>query len=393
MSQESAAPDARRSELMAWLQALAGTFGLHPETLRPASSDASFRRYFRLDAERSGTLIAMDAPPDREDSRPFVKVARLFGAAGVTTPQILAEDLPRGFLLLGDLGQTTYLQALEAGADAQPLMRDALDSLVRIQAATRAGALPPYDRARLLAELRLFPDWYVARHLRARLEQSEQQALDHVFEALIGCAMAQPPVYVHRDYHSRNLMHLGHGNPGVLDFQDAVLGPVGYDLVSLLRDAYIEWPEQQQIDWAVRYWEQARAAGVPVPADFAELWRTMEWVGLQRGLKVLGIFARLYHRDGKDRYLADLPRVMRQVRRVVERYAEFDSLRRLLDRLDALSPGPSPASGGGEKTCSPGASSASGGGEKTCSPGASSASEGGEKSAGAPSATGTGEKT
>jgi hypothetical protein len=342
MSQESAAPDSRRTALTAWLQAMAGTFGLHPETLRPASNDASFRRYFRLDAGQAGTLIAMDAPPERENSRPFVEVAHLFGAAGVTTPKILAQDLPQGFLLLSDLGHTTYLQALQAGADAQPLMRDALDSLVRIQAATRAGALPPYDRARLLAEVRLFPDWYVARHLQASLEQAEREALERVFEALIACAMAQPAVYVHRDYHSRNLMHLDRGNPGVLDFQDAVLGPASYDLVSLLRDAYIEWPEEQQIDWAARYGEQARAAGVPVPADFAELWRTMEWVGLQRSLKVLGIFARLYHRDGKDRYLADLPLVMRHTRRVVERYAAFDPLRRLLDRLDTLAHAPPP---------------------------------------------------
>ncbi len=337
MSQESAASDSRRSELIAWLQSMAGSFGLRPETLRPASSDASFRRYFRLDAEHAGTLIAMDAPPDREDSRPFVKVARLFGAAGVTTPQIIAEDLPRGFLLLSDLGQTTYLQALEAGASAEPLYRDALDSLVRIQAATHAAALPAYDRARLLAEVRLFPDWYVARHLQVGLEQDERIALERVFEALIACALAQPPVYVHRDYHSRNLMHLERGNPGVLDFQDAVLGPATYDLVSLLRDAYVEWPDGQQVDWVARYWELARAAGVPVPADLAELWRAMEWVGLQRSLKVLGIFARLYHRDGKERYLADLPLVMRHTRRVVERYPAFDDLRRLLDKLEEKS--------------------------------------------------------
>jgi aminoglycoside/choline kinase family phosphotransferase len=320
--------------LMAWLHSQAGAHGLLPETLRPASSDASFRRYFRLDTEPGGTFIAMDAPPDREDSRPFVKVARLFGAAGVTTPQIVAADLDRGFLLLGDLGQTTYLQALAAGADPQPLYLDALQSLVQIQCATRADALPCYDRDRLLAEMRLFPDWYIARHLRCQLDDREQIALERVFQPLIACALAQPALYVHRDFHSRNLMQLGRGNPGVLDFQDAVLGPAVYDLVSLLRDAYIEWPEEQQIGWAVRYWERARAAGLPVPTDFAHLWRDMEWIGLQRSLKVLGIFARLYHRDGKDGYLADLPRVMRHARRVVERYAGFGELLRLLDRLE-----------------------------------------------------------
>jgi aminoglycoside/choline kinase family phosphotransferase len=340
MGQESVASDPRRHALTAWLESIAGRFGLDPRTLRPASSDASFRRYFRLDTERAGTLIAMDAPPDREDSLRFVKIALLFGAAGVTTPRILAEDLPQGFLLVSDLGQTTYLQALEAGADAQPLYLDALDSLVRLQAATSADVLPPYDRDRLLAELRLFPDWYVAHHLQAALEPDERAALERVFERLIASALAQPAVFVHRDYHSRNLMQLPRGNPGVLDFQDAVLGPATYDLVSLLRDAYIEWPQEQQIEWAVRYWERARAAGVPVPSDFGELWRAMEWIGLQRGLKVLGIFARLYHRDGKDRYLADLPLVMRHTRRVVERYTAFDELRRLLDRLEALSPDP-----------------------------------------------------
>jgi aminoglycoside/choline kinase family phosphotransferase len=334
MGQESAASDPRRNALTAWLQSIAASFGLDPSTLRPASSDASFRRYFRLDAEGAGTVIAIDAPPDREDSLQFVKIARLFGAAGVTTPQILAEELPQGFLLVSDLGQTTYLQALEAGADPQPLYLDALDSLVRIQAASRADVLPPYDRTRLLAELQLFPDWYVARHLQAGLEPDERAALERVFEHLIASALTQPAVFVHRDYHSRNLMRLPHGNPGVLDFQDAVLGPATYDLVSLLRDAYIEWPQERQIDWAVRYWERARAAGVPVPSDFGELWRAMEWIGLQRSLKVLGIFARLYHRDGKDRYLTDLPLVMLHTRQVVERYAAFDELRRLLDRLE-----------------------------------------------------------
>jgi aminoglycoside/choline kinase family phosphotransferase len=339
MGQESAASDPRRNALTAWLQSIAGSFGLDPGTLRPASSDASFRRYFRLDAEGAGTLIAIDAPPDREDSLQFVKIARLFGAAGVTTPQILAEELAQGFLLVSDLGQTTYLQALEAGADAQPLYLDALDSLVRIQAASRADVLPPYDRTRLLAELQLFPDWYVARHLQAGLEPDERAALERVFEHLIASALTQPAVFVHRDYHSRNLMHLPHGNPGVLDFQDAVLGPATYDLVSLLRDAYIEWPQERQIDWAVRYWERARAAGVPVPSEFGELWRAMEWIGLQRSLKVLGIFARLYHRDGKDRYLTDLPLVMLHTRQVVERYAAFDELRRLLDRLERQAAG------------------------------------------------------
>jgi N-acetylmuramate 1-kinase len=334
MSQDPAPQDARRQALVAWLQGQDTALGLRAETLRPASSDASFRRYFRLDAAAGGTLIAMDAPAPMEDCRPFVHVASLFGAAGVTTPRVIAADLDQGLLLLDDLGQTTYLEALEAGADAPALYRDALAALVRIQAASRPGALPPYDRERLLTELRLFPDWYVARHLGATLDDAERAALARTFEILIDTALSQPPVFVHRDYHSRNLMVMPSGNPGVLDFQDAVWGPPVYDLVSLLRDAYVEWPQEQQLDWAARYWQLARAARVPVPADFADLWRDMEWVGLQRSLKVLGIFARLFHRDGKDRYLGDLPRVMRQARGVVERYDCFDPLRRLLDRLE-----------------------------------------------------------
>ncbi len=332
--QDPATHDARRHELLTWLESQADTLGLRPGTLRPASSDASFRRYFRLDTRQGASLIAMDAPPEREDCRPFVQVARLFGAAGVTTPEVIAADLGRGLLLLSDLGQTTYLQALHAGTEARPLYVDALQALVRIQAATRPGTLPPYDRARLLAELRLFPDWYVARHLQASLEEREAAALEDVFEILVRNAQSQAAVFVHRDFHSRNLMQMSSGNPGVLDFQDAVEGPIAYDLVSLLRDAYIEWPEEQQLDWAARYWQLARKAGLAVPADFADLWRDVEWVGLQRSLKILGIFARLYHRDGKDRYLSDLPLVMRHTRAVAQRYRCFDGLRHLLDRLE-----------------------------------------------------------
>lgn len=328
------AQDPRRQALSDWLRSQDPALGLSVESLRPASSDASFRRYFRLDCAGGGSLVAMDAPPPMEDCRPFVRVARLFAQAGVHTPPIVAEDLEHGFLLLGDLGQTTYLEALQAGADAGGLYRDALQSLVRIQAATRANVLPPYDRERLLTEMRLFPDWYAARHLGAALSDEERNSLEAIFGMLAGAALAQTPVYVHRDYHSRNLMVSPGANPGILDFQDAVAGPAAYDLVSLLRDAYVQWDEETQLDWAARYWEIARAAGLPVNGDFGEFWREFEWIGLQRGLKVLGIFARLCHRDGKDRYLADLPVVMAHTRAVVERYRAFDPLRRLLDRLE-----------------------------------------------------------
>jgi hypothetical protein len=283
----------------------------------------------------------MDAPPDREDCRPFVKVAALIGAQGVSTPEIVAADLEQGLLLLADFGSTTYADALRLpGADIPALYEDALLALVRLQQAQTGTLLPGYDRPRLLAEMQLFPDWYVGRHLGMELTPGERQVLDGCFERLIGAALAQPAVLVHRDFHCRNLMVLAQGgkNPGVLDFQDAVVGPVTYDLVSLLRDAYVEWPEAQQIDWAARYWEMARAAAVPVPERFDAFWQDMEWMGLQRSLKVLGIFARLCYRDGKARYLDDLPVVQRHAQRVVERYDVFSGMARLLDRLHQRTP-------------------------------------------------------
>lgn len=298
--------------------------------LSPASADASFRRYFRF-AHRSGTLIAMDAPPEQEDCAPYVHVALLFRRAGVNVPQIVAQDLDRGFLLLTDFGSTTYLEALAAG-DPESLYADALAALIRIQSSSRPGELPEYDAALLKRELDLFRDWYVQRHLGRALDRAQAQALEDVCAALLACNLAEPRVFVHRDYHSRNLM-LTEPNPGILDFQDAVYGPITYDLVSLLRDAYVEWPEEQVLDWAVRYWERARAAGLPVSADFAAFYRDFEWMGVQRHLKVLGIFARLWHRDGKDRYLADLPLVRRYAERAARRYRELAPLARLLDSV------------------------------------------------------------
>ena len=315
-------------------------------TIAPASSDASFRRYFRVFLQTpcalsrgAPTLIAMDAPPPQEDCRPFVRVAGLLHEAGVHAPQVLAEDLAHGFLLLGDLGDTTYLARLD-DANAPALYLDAIDALVRWQAASREGVLAPYDEALLARELALFPDWYVARHLGRTLSDAEQAGLQAVFRAILDNNLAQPRVYVHRDYHSRNLM-VCDPNPGVLDFQDAVYGPVTYDLVSLLRDAYVAWDEERQLDWAIRYWERARRAGLPVAHDFASFWRDFEWMGVQRQLKVLGIFARLWHRDGKAAYLADMPRVMVYLRSAARRYAALDPLTRLLDSLEAR-----PASGG-----------------------------------------------
>ncbi len=302
-------------------------------TLAPASSDASFRRYLRVNLKAPArSLIVMDAPPDKEDCRPFVQVAGLFAAAGVHVPKIIAQDFEQGFLLLSDLGNTTYLQAL-ASAEPDRLYREAFTALVNIQRTSREAVLPEYDRTLLERELRLFPDWYIAKHINCSLSAAQANALASVFEPILANNLAQPKVYVHRDYHSRNLM-VCEPNPGILDFQDAVYGPITYDAVSLLKDAYVEWDEERALDWLIRYWEAARKEGLPVARDFAEFHRDYEWMGAQRHIKVLGIFARLYHRDGKDGYLKDMPLVMRYLRAACARYRELTPLLRLLDELE-----------------------------------------------------------
>jgi len=335
MPSAAASPDARLDALTAWAGAAMDTSEF---ALAPASADASFRRYFRITPEAPwrghATIIAMDAPPPKEDCRPFVHVARLLAAAGVHAPAVLADDLARGFLLLSDLGDRTYLAALDA-ASAPKLYADATDALIRWQTATRDGELPPYDEALLSRELALFPDWFVARHLSRQLDAAQSATLARAFRLILDNNLAQPRVYVHRDYHARNLM-VADPNPGVLDFQDAVVGPVTYDLVSLLRDAYIAWDEEQQLDWAVRYWERARKAGLPVGADFGTFWRDFEWMGVQRQLKVLGIFARLAYRDGKRAYLDDMPRVMAYLRGACGRYGALHPLLALIDELEGL---------------------------------------------------------
>jgi aminoglycoside/choline kinase family phosphotransferase len=309
----------------------ADRLGVGALDIAPASADASFRRYFRVTAQ-GRDYIVMDAPPAHEDCRPFVAVARLFRDAGVHVPEVLAQDLAQGFLLLTDLGDTTYLAALNEDT-ARELYLAANDALIRIQQASRPDVLPAYDRALLTRELRLFPEWYVAKHLGVAMNAQQQTILDTVFARILANVLAQPQVYVHRDWHSRNLM-VCDPNPGILDFQDAVFGPVTYDLASIYRDAYIEWDEERQLDWVIRYWEKARAAGLPVREDFGDFWRDFEWMGAQRHLKVLGIFARLYHRDGKDGYLKDMPLVMRYLRKVCERYDELKPLLFLLDGLE-----------------------------------------------------------
>ncbi|MFO1397538.1 MAG: phosphotransferase [Burkholderiales bacterium] len=336
----TAPSDVRLAALSRWLDERLAPV---PFTLAPASADASFRRYFRVTlaaphpcAGGATTLIAMDAPPPQENCRPFVHVARLLRAAGVNAPDVLAQDVEQGFLLLTDLGTVTYLAALDADS-AHALYLDAIDALIRFQKASRPGELPDYDEALLRRELNLFPEWYVARHVQRTLTDAQRASLEGVFAQVLANNLAQPRVFVHRDYHSRNLM-VTTPNPGVLDFQDAVYGPVTYDLVSLLRDAYVEWSEERQIDWAVRYWERAKAAGIPVDADFGLFWRDFEWMGVQRQVKVLGIFARLCHRDGKDGYLADMPLVMRYLRSACGRYSALAPLLVLLDALEDRAP-------------------------------------------------------
>lgn len=304
--------------------------------IAPASADASFRRYFRV---RMGGLsyIAMDAPPSHEDCTPFVYAAKVFAAAGLNVPKIIAQDIPNGFLLLSDLGDKTFLSVLQApnGMEvAADLYRDAINVLVTMQLASKPNIFAEYNEALLTREMELFPEWYVVKHLNVILTDVQLQTMKKSFDLLNVNILAQSKVYVHRDYHSRNLMvQSGSHDLGVLDFQDAVYGPITYDLVSLLKDAYISWEEDQILDWAVRYWQLARKAGLFVPEDFADFYRDFEWMGAQRHIKVLGVFARLYHRDGKDGYLKDMPLVKDYLRRVCDRYIELKPMLRLLDQL------------------------------------------------------------
>jgi aminoglycoside/choline kinase family phosphotransferase len=321
--------DIRLTELHAWLAD--NFFKANDFSLAPASADASFRRYFRVTAG-SKTWIAMDAPPPQEDSRPFVRVAGLMREAGLNVPQVVAQDIERGYLLLSDLGKTTFLNGFDAD-NPDALFSDAIDALIAWQRCSRPGVLPPYDAALLRREIDLFPEWYVGKYLQTNFTNAQRESFDGVAKLLIDAALAQPAVYVHRDYMPRNLM-LSIPNPGVLDFQDAVYGPITYDVASLFRDAFISWPEERELDWVIRYWQRAKAAGLPVNADFAAFWRDFEWMGLQRHIKVLGIFARINYRDGKAHYLTDTPRFIAYARKVCARYRELGPLAKLLDELE-----------------------------------------------------------
>jgi hypothetical protein len=329
----------RQAAFARWLDLIGGRHGVLPATLRAASADASFRRYLRVDAAPAGSLIVMDAPPQQEDCRPFVAVARLMAQAGLNVPRVLEWDEALGFMLLDDLGTQTMIEAVDP-ADAalnQPLYLRALDALLAWQAASRPGVLPAYDRALLARELALFPDWYLERHKGVKVEGRLRETLDGLFNLIIDHNLATPTVYVHRDFMPRNLMipaDPAEPRLGVLDFQDAVQGPITYDIASLMRDAFLSWDEEFVLDITVRYWQRALKAGLPVDRDFGEFYRGVEWMGLQRHLKVAGIFARLTLRDGKPRYLADAPRFIGYIRATAARYRELTPLLRLIDDVE-----------------------------------------------------------
>jgi aminoglycoside/choline kinase family phosphotransferase len=329
---------ARKLAFDSWLQRVAAAHSLNAHSLRSASSDASFRRYFRIDG-RDASFIVMDAPPPQEDVAKFMHVDAILLAADLNVPKILESDIEHGFLLVTDLGSQLYLNVmLEARsrgdtARCDTLMRDAVRTLIQVQTKADAQSLPAYDDAWLRRELALFPEWCVTIECGVQWTDDEKLIWQAACDALVHSALAQPVVPVHRDYMPRNLMVCANAAPGILDFQDAVRGPISYDVASLLRDAFISWEEEQEIDWAVRYWQAGRAAALPVREDFADFWRELEWMGLQRHLKVLGIFCRLKHRDGKPKYSEDLARFFRYAHKVSARYNALRPLSRLLEPL------------------------------------------------------------
>lgn len=335
VSPAAAGADERLAAVKAWLAGLTDVVkGLDIETLEPASADASFRRYFRIAGEGlspddPATYIVMDAPPERESIASFLKVDALMAEAGLNVPKILAVDEAWGFILMSDLGRQTYLDVLNED-NARSLMDAATDALVLWQKASRPGVLPDYDYAVLKREIELFPEWYVKVHRGYTITDKQREIVERCFERIIANNLNEARVFVHRDFMPRNLM-VSDPMPGVLDFQDALMGPVSYDIASLMRDAFISWGETFVLDTTIRYWDKARKAGIPVPQDFGIFWRDVEWMGMQRHLKVLGIFARINYRDGKPKYLADTPRFIGYVRQCANRYAELKPINWLLD--------------------------------------------------------------
>jgi len=332
----------RQLACISWLEALAQTHGLVPSSLRIASADASFRRYLRVDTQAGASLIVMDAPPDKENCEPFVKVAKLMQLAGLKAPEVLAWQEAQGFMLLTDLGDQTMMSAIDVKNPQanHALYMQAVDALIAWQLSSKAGVLPPYDEALLNRELSLFPDWYLAQHRQIDVQGKIRNTLDSTFKMLVTRNLASPSVFVHRDFMPRNLM-MPTGRDaalGVLDFQDAVYGPVTYDVASLMRDAFLTWEEDFVLDVTIRYWEKARKAGLldfeDWHQDFGVFYRAVEWMGLQRHLKVAGIFARLTLRDGKEKYLADAPRFIDYIRSTAARYIELRPLLRLIEEVE-----------------------------------------------------------
>ncbi len=365
---------ARQALFEAWMAGVQDAHHLDPSSVRMASADASFRRYMRVDANAAGpsrSLIIMDAPPDLENCEPFVQVADHMAQAGLRVPEVLAWDLANGFMLLTDLGTHTLKQVIDPNA-APPLnlYLDAVETLIQWQLASREGVLPVYDASLLLREMELFPQWYIAGHRQVTLDAAQRKTLDDAFAKIVANNLAWPNVYVHRDFMPRNLMvpdevtstgasqvragppqadlvppggsaahavaSVGAHKLGVLDFQDAVFGPITYDIASLMRDAFLSWDEDFCLDVTIRYWEKARKAGLPVGNDFGEFYKGVEWMGLQRHLKVAGIFARLSLRDGKPQYLADTPRFIEYMRATCGRYMELKPLLRLIERVEGI---------------------------------------------------------
>jgi aminoglycoside/choline kinase family phosphotransferase len=328
-----------------WLCGLATDQGLLPDSLRVASADASFRRYLRVDTVHGGSRIVMDAPPDKENSEPFVRIAALMKAAGLHAPEVLNWQQAHGFMLLSDLGDATMMSAIdpERPQANHSLYMQAVDTLVQWQLASRPGVLPPYDAALLNRELSLFPDWYLAQHRAVQLQGAQREVFDKAFALIVQRNLAAPSVYVHRDFMPRNLMIPFESEQlGVLDFQDAVYGPISYDIASLMRDAFLTWDEDFVLDITIRYWEKARKAGLmdfeDWHSDFGAFYRAVEWMGLQRHLKVAGIFARLTLRDGKPKYLADAPRFLHYIRSTCDRYRELGPLLKLIDEIEGTTP-------------------------------------------------------
>ncbi len=335
---------AREQRFHAWFNSLQTAYSLEPATLGLASADASFRRYFRVQSAR-GSLVIMDAPPDKENCKPFVDIAALLNHAGLRAPEILAWDEADGFMLLTDLGTRTMMQTINPAKPPLDLYLHAVDTLVQWQLASAPGVLPPYDEALLRRELELFPEWYIGRHRNVTLDAPMRKTLDDTFALLIQNNLSWPSVYVHRDFMPRNLMVPDQvevpskADPrylGVLDFQDAVYGPITYDIASLMRDAFLTWEEDFCLDVTIRYWEKARKAGLPVGDDFGEFYRGVEWMGLQRHLKIAGIFARLTLRDGKPKYLADTPRFIDYIRSTCSRYIQLKPLLRLVEKVEGI---------------------------------------------------------